>query len=661
MSKLRWYWHRLQAMSPSEMGSHVRKKLRQAADGRGLPDWTPVRLERSGVFPGLPKSAEAPGVLRDALRRDADLILKGHWKAFGHLDLRVDDPPKWHCDYLAGRELATRESAFQLNHRDLPAGTDVKLIWELSRWHALVRLAMAAFVLGDGHAGAKCVEWLEDWVKHNPPYRGWNWTSALESGMRLVQFTWIDALLRGGPAAAENAELNARLTALAREVLPAHAWFTWRYRSFGSSANNHLIGELAGLIVASARWPGLVKWCGTLDELQERWEHEVIAQFAEDGGNREQALNYHLFSWEFCWQAREALVGAGRKVSTEVERRLVQAARFYWEVQVRREPWDYGDSDSALVTPFLVGAQPFCEEWSRWFERATPAGALDYWLGSPPEFRPPLGRGAPAHATSVGGWWLYQETGIAFADLGSWWLRWDVSPLGYLKTAAHGHLDELHLSIWRNGVALVIDPGTGAYYGNRDLRSWLASRSAHNGPCPGGEEIPRRLGPFLWDRLPDRPTCHAESADSLAAEFRVSRHRMRRRVSRVGAGDGWTVEDQLIQPSGEMAPVEFTVRWQFAPGTRLKRHGERRFQICRDAESIGIEVGDEWSEVLLIEENDHDTRRRVAANALEAEHAGTVSSAFRKTEWAPFLKLMARPKPGGTCVFRTTFLASPRS
>jgi len=29
----------------------------------------------------------------------------------------------------------------------------------------------------------------------NPPYRGWNWTSALESGMRLVQFTWIDALL----------------------------------------------------------------------------------------------------------------------------------------------------------------------------------------------------------------------------------------------------------------------------------------------------------------------------------------------------------------------------------------------------------------------------------------------------------------------------------
>ena len=32
-------------------------------------------------------------------------------------------------------------------------------------------------------------------MTHNPPYRGWNWTSALEAGIRLIQFTWIDALL----------------------------------------------------------------------------------------------------------------------------------------------------------------------------------------------------------------------------------------------------------------------------------------------------------------------------------------------------------------------------------------------------------------------------------------------------------------------------------
>src|SRR6185503_990418 len=111
-------------------------------------------------------------------------------------------------------------------------------IWELSRWHALTRLAMAVYVLGDERAAAKCISWLEDWVKHNPPYRGWNWTSALEVGMRLVQFTWIDALLR---AQAEARGCGGKLARLRREILPAHVWFAWRYRSFGSSANNHLI------------------------------------------------------------------------------------------------------------------------------------------------------------------------------------------------------------------------------------------------------------------------------------------------------------------------------------------------------------------------------------------------------------------------------------
>jgi hypothetical protein len=43
---------------------------------------------------------------------------------------------------------------------------------------------------------------------------------------------------------------------------------------------------------------------------------------------------------------------------------------------------------------------------------------------------------------------------------------------------------------------------------------------------------------------------------------------------------------------------------------------------------------------------------------MEAQMAGTVSPAFRKVEWAPFLKLLARPGSDKSCVFRTTFLAS---
>ena len=153
MSTLAWYWHRLRAMSPGEVALHARRKLRQIADARRVWDASAVKLECSGAFPNLPKPDDAPQVLRDALRRDAENILGGRWKAFGHLALKVDDPPKWHCDYLAGKDLATTESAFNLDYRQLPDGADIKLIWELSRWHQLVRLAMAAYVLGDHRAG----------------------------------------------------------------------------------------------------------------------------------------------------------------------------------------------------------------------------------------------------------------------------------------------------------------------------------------------------------------------------------------------------------------------------------------------------------------------------------------------------------------------------
>jgi len=250
-------------------------------------------------------------------------------------------------------DVRSAEVAFRLNHRALPAGADVKLVWELSRWYALARLAMGAFVNGDLSAARKCVEWLSDWVEHNPPYRGWNWTSALEVGVRLIQFTWIDRLL--GAACAEDAPIVAaphagavagavadaetrafvrrRLPELRRAILPAHVHYAWRHRSFGSSANNHLLGELAGVIIAQTRWPQLAEMGAPLAALDSAWQYEVLAQFAPDGGNREQALNYQLFSWELCWQARAAFAAAGVRVAAEVDARLARAAEFLIHVQ----------------------------------------------------------------------------------------------------------------------------------------------------------------------------------------------------------------------------------------------------------------------------------------------------------------------------------------
>lgn len=630
-------------MEPGEVAGHVRRKWRQWRDARQSPDSAPLALEPTGAFPKLPRPEDAPNILREALAADSKEIRAGRWKAFGHIELQVDDPPLWHRDYLAGKDLATNEVAFKLDHRELPGGADVKLIWELSRWQHLTRLAMSAYVLDDQQAASKCVEWLEDWARHNPPYRGWNWTSALEAGMRLVQFTWIDALLGARP----------RLSALRTRILPAHVWFTWRYRSFGSSANNHLIGELAGLILALSRWPELAKWSAPLDTLRRLWEREVLAQFAEDGGNREQALNYHLFSWEFCWQARAALIAAGREITSEADERLRRAAQYYVDVQVPSEPWDYGDSDNALVIPMFIEGKDTLVEWRNWFAAPTNSAALEYWCSTERKSWK-----FEAQARKAGdGWLRCEKSGYFIRQRCDWTLRWDLSPLGYLATAAHGHLDALHLSLWRKGKAIVIDPGTGAYYGDRQLREWLASRHSHNGPELLGVEWPRRSGPFLWSehhRSPQRP----QGGDEHLIGFYLSPPVLFTRDLRLTEdGGGWIVEDGAGQVDVS-AWHPFSVRWQFAPGTDLQPVAERWFRVAREGVTVEILVSEDWAQVFPVPEQNARLLTSAATNEMEARYAGMVSPAFRKVQWAPFLKLVARPEPGKPCLFRTTFLAS---
>ncbi|MBI3878213.1 MAG: heparinase II/III family protein [Verrucomicrobia bacterium] len=687
MPSLEWYWHRLRAMSAGEVTLRIRKKFRELADATLEHDWAGSPLENSGTFPKLPEKSDAPEPLRSALRRDADDILAGRWRAFGHLELKVDDPPHWHCDYLAGKDFTTTASAFRLDHRALPGGADIKLIWELSRWHQLTRLAMAAHVLGDEKAGEKCVLWLEDWVKHNPPFRGWNWTSALEAGLRLINFAWMDALLAPH---AERWGCDAELDRLRHELLPPHAWFTWRHKSFGSSANNHLIGELAGLIVATARWPALAQWAAPLDELQRRWEREVLAQFAEDGGNKEQALNYHLFSWELCWHARAALVAAGRAITPAVEERLRHAAQFYVDVQVPSDPWDFGDSDNAFAVPLFADEARAIQEWYAWLERPKRSEALEFWMDTVRrDFKLEI-----QDLNSVEcGWRHYKKGGQQVWQSDDFTLRMDVSSLGYLATAAHGQLDALHLALWRKGVALVVDAGTGCYYADQSLRGWLASARAHNGPvsCRQGEI--KRLGPFLWSKNHDGPFAHTHRSNRSRAE---AESEMREKF----IDDGCTPEqaDRLVslmwgnQPErwvwdlavgvspdsnprtavtrlvsiereqGEISVLDnselsFVVRWQFAPGAKLERLAERRFRVTRRGVAMEVEVSADWGEVWAVSDRNDPAFMQAEKTDEERKFAGVVSPAFRKTEWAPYLKLVARPgeKP---CLFTTTFLAS---
>ena len=548
MSRAAWYWHRVRAMSPSEMTKRFFKKVSPTR-----PPTYKVSFEENRAL-----TSAATGNLDHVEIKN---ILAGQWKLFGKIPVQVDDPPRWNYDYLAGVEVP---NTGKLNHRELPHGADARVVWEINRWRELVQLARG------GGAAKKCVTWLEDWAAKNPPYEGVNWTSALESGIRLIHFSEIDSLLGG-------------VGGLRDKILLPHVWFTWKERSFGSSANNHLLGELAGLITASARWPQLAPLCAPIDRLQQEWEREVLAQFAEDGGNREQALSYHVFSLDLCKRTGEALIASGRKISSAVEERMKLAEEFYDLVQVPAEQWDYGDSDDAV-------------------QRVT-------------QRRPEEDR-----------WHYFSNSGIARYRSGDWDLRWDLSPLGYLSTAAHGHLDALHLSIWWKGMAVVIDPGTGAYYSDPDLRAALAGWGAHNGPHLLGQDYPKRLGPFLWSAHHATPTWR-----DCCGELKLPHGTFSRKLIQMRQPGAWQVHD-CLEPYRP-----FIVRWQFPPGAEIQPVGRgvpsepQTWRLKRQEAQFDIQV---------------------TGGAGQCGVA-VVSPGFRQTAKAPFLELKTGSE---ACVLRTIFL-----
>lgn len=559
--KVGWYYHRLRAMTISELSHRIAERWKHRSDASFAETLRGIALgQRAEGVVALPDPAAAPVSLKGKLAEDAAKLQRGDWKLFGWREAQVGVPPQWHREAASGVEVSPAVLAHELDHRALPGGADVRTIWEINRWSEMVRLAMHGWLNKDLKAVEVAILWLEDWCDKNPVGYGINWTSPLEAGLRLVNFMWFDALvqrLEGDDAAALDALKRAQ-QALSERIVPAHAAWVWRYKSFGSSANNHLLGELVGLLHAVKRWPSLESAVCPAEKLWGEISRCVLDQFASDGGNKEQALHYHLFAWEMGWHAVRLI----RVTEGPVIERLRRAAEFFVQVSTdSEEQWEYGDNDDAQIVPLTLERQHAVVEWRAWMGGGVRGEALGYWLGGEGE----KGRGESlippeGGTTGLGAWRVAGESGMATCEGKGWKVRLDASPLGYGAMAAHGHCDALHVSLWDGPHALVIDLGTGGYYGMKQQRAALAAWEAHNGPLPiPGFQKPRRMGAFLWAEHHDQPVLDAVPSHEITAFFGHDGVDVLRRVE-------ITDEGALVVQDTVTGSKAFRVRWHLAPG-----------------------------------------------------------------------------------------------
>jgi len=434
----------------------------------------------------------------------ADQLLLGEWEVLG-VERNDMVKPDWFHDPVTGRQAPANTYAFRINHRSETQTGNVKQIWEISRLQHLTLLAAAWFVSHNDAYARRAADQLESWWRENPFLSGVNWTSGIEIGLRLISMVWIRRLLDDWPGVTGLFEDNG----LALTQISWHQQYLAAFRSRGSSANNHVIAEAAGQLVAScafAWFPRSADWQRTSARLLER---ELRRNTFPSGLNRELASDYHGFVAELGLLAALEADAAGSPLSAPLWQRLCamfDSGAAVLDEQMRPPRQGDGDEGRALLIEPPAGGT-----WT-WLLGAgqSAVGRLDWWPRVVPDATSSIigafvtrAREIPSRPAARP--WRFADAGLTVLRTAhdrepEIWCRCDAGPHGYLSIAAHAHADALSVEVRCGGTDILADPGTFCYHGEPPWRSYFRSTIAHNTVELDCRNQSAEGGPFLWLR-----------------------------------------------------------------------------------------------------------------------------------------------------------------
>jgi Heparinase II/III-like protein/Heparinase II/III N-terminus len=469
----------------------------------------------------------------DSLLARAEKITEHRLSFFDLKDKHLGDPIIWNRDHKRGQDTPMTFCP-ALDYRDVDKAGDCKFVWEPNRHHQLVVLGRAYRLSGDVRFADAVASQLDSWLEQNPYGLGMNWRSGLELGIRLINWVWALDLIRESDAVSN--ELHTRLL----DSVARHVWEIDRKYSRGSSVNNHLIGEAAGVFVATSYFRNLkhaARWRARSWEILNR---EVTNQTYADGGTQEQAIGYHLFVLQFFVATGIVARATGTDFPESYWARLEKMFEFLAILGAGGDCLPaFGDGDDGYVLD--LGDDPrSVKEWlavgAALFERS--------------DFK------AAAGGCSEPVAWLLGEAGldcfdtlpncaerpcesVALRDTGYYLLQhgrcdapdrisvvFDCGPLGMGALAAHAHADALSFTLRASGRDVLVDPGTYDYFSYPKWREYFRSTRAHNTVVIDGQNQSEMLGLFLWGR---RAEARCVSWEATEAGGRV-----------IGEHDGYT-------------------------------------------------------------------------------------------------------------------------
>lgn len=458
------------------------------------------------VFKGNISEYDSDWIEPLIIQSDAILVNK-----LSYFDLENDslgNPINWHKDHSAEIE-SSRKSVSAVNYRDFKRNGDCKLVWEPNRHHQLVIVARAYKVTGQSKYAEGVVAIIQSWLDQNPYGYGMNWRSPLELAIRLINWVWAIDLITDSGLVCGNFKRQL-LDSVYLHCRDINSKF-----SQGTSANNHLVGEAAGLYIASSYFNEFTDSGRWQQRSQDILEREIEAQTFSDGCSKEHAFSYQFFVCQFYLLS--GLVGKWQRSPFTAKYWDILKQQYQFILDIAEGGNRYpmlGDQDDGYVLDLgshVHDVESVHDLASHVYEDiGVNCLAVNhepsFWLfnqrtESNKQIKN-LAGGLISKAFDESGYYLLQGTCPERGESAS--ILFDCADLGYTAIAAHGHADALSVVVRINNHDLFVDTGTYDYFTYPEWRSYFRSTKAHNTIEIDGLDQSVMSGPFMWEK-------HAES------------------------------------------------------------------------------------------------------------------------------------------------------
>lgn len=565
LGRFAWYRDRLAAMSAAEIIHRLVETATKQTARRHNGGWGAVQPSgpltmipgiRSRIIASSPDLSALIAWEADNIRAGSFYLLGARWpKPL----LLPPDPRFWRVDPEDGEPFPQWDAyTFDISFRHGINTREMKRVWELNRLQFLVPLAADA-VLKNHNESVLLAGMIRSWMTGNPPFRGPSWISGVELALRIISVAVALSII--GVDCLDSVTRRAAL-----RFFFAHVDWIRRFPSLHSSANNHRIAELAGLIVGSTMAPGFP---GAVVLRENSWRAllaEIDQQIHPSGVGAEQSPGYSAFSIELFLLAATALGRAGSLPATTVDRLSAWSEHSLWLMDTDAKVPAIGDFDDCRVIATTQAPEP------KYVASlvAVVSGCVGRLDLAPPAKDPSirdviLGSAKVSPAQPVG---MRSFTSGGYSVIRSRHkdplvLTFDHGPIGYLSIAAHGHADTLSIWLSVGSQPVIVDAGTYLYHSNRDLRDLFRDTAVHNTLSLDGIGSSRPSGPFNWASKANARLISSESTpttrvvaehDGYVAQYGV-RHR---RTVEFDDASRFTIVDELLGvPTDKSVTVSF--------------------------------------------------------------------------------------------------------